>query len=168
MTVGVIRSTGVIIYFNPVFCPKLDLVCFPTDLLFLDIQLLYYYINVRSSIIFPLYSGDIYLFPGNLLSNPVLDFTLNCPRTIHWWSSWDFRNFISYFITNQITCCLCIFLNCFFWSSLKCICYRLLSMIKNFLVFFTSWVFTYFFTNVFSHIFSIRQRSEISCYFQNS
>ena len=71
MTVGVIRSTGVIIYFNPVFCPKLDLVCFPTDLLFLDIQLLYYYINVRSSIIFPLYSGDIYLFPGNLLSNPM-------------------------------------------------------------------------------------------------
>ena len=71
MTVGVIRSTGVIIYFNPVFCPKPDLVCFPTDLLFLDIQLLYYYINVRSSVIFPLYSGDIYLFPGNLLSNPM-------------------------------------------------------------------------------------------------
>ena len=71
MTVGVICPTGIIINFNPVFCPKLDLVCFLTDLLFLDIQWLYYYINVRSPIIFPLYFGDIYLFPGNLLSNPM-------------------------------------------------------------------------------------------------
>ena len=38
-----------------------DLVYYLTSLLFFVIPLLYYYINLRSSIIFPLFPGDIYL-----------------------------------------------------------------------------------------------------------
>ena len=39
-----------------------DLVYYLTNLLFLDISLLYYYINFRSSIIFRLSSGNIYTY----------------------------------------------------------------------------------------------------------
>ena len=45
-----------------------DLVPCPTNLLFFDILLLYYYINLRSTIIFCLSSGDIYLSLGFSLS----------------------------------------------------------------------------------------------------
>ena len=38
-----------------------DLVYYLTSLLFFVIPLLYYYINLRSSIISPLFPGDIYL-----------------------------------------------------------------------------------------------------------
>ena len=48
-----------------------DLVYCATDLLFFDIPLLYYYINLRSSIDSCLFSGDIYLSSGNSLSNLV-------------------------------------------------------------------------------------------------
>ena len=41
-----------------------DLVYCSTDLLFLYILLLYYYINLISSIICCVFSGDIYLFLG--------------------------------------------------------------------------------------------------------
>ena len=46
-----------------------DLVYYLTNVLFFDIPLLYYYINLRSSITFCLSSGDIYLF---------LDISLSC------------------------------------------------------------------------------------------
>ena len=46
----------------------IDLVYCLTNLLFFDIPLLYYYINLRSSIIFCLSSGDIYLSLGISLS----------------------------------------------------------------------------------------------------
>ena len=45
-----------------------DFVYCLTNLLFFDIQLLYYYISFRSSIIFGLSSGDIYLSLGISLS----------------------------------------------------------------------------------------------------
>ena len=45
-----------------------DLVYCLTNLLFFDVPLLYYYINLRSSIIFCLSSGDIYLSLGISLS----------------------------------------------------------------------------------------------------
>ena len=48
-----------------------DLVYFITSLLFFDISLLYYYIIPRSSIIFCVFYGDIYLSLGISLSNPV-------------------------------------------------------------------------------------------------
>ena len=46
------------------------LVYFLTNLLFFDILLLCYYINLRSSIIFCLSSGDLYLSLGISLSSP--------------------------------------------------------------------------------------------------
>ena len=45
-----------------------DLVHCLTNLLYLDIPLLYYYINLRSSILFCLSFGDIYLSLGISLS----------------------------------------------------------------------------------------------------
>ena len=50
--------------FQPNFCSLVygvDLVYCLTNLLFLYIPLLYYYINLKSSIIFCLFSGDTYL-----------------------------------------------------------------------------------------------------------
>ena len=50
-----------------------DLAYYLTNLLFVDIPLLYYYINLRSSRIFCLSSGDIYLS---------LDISLSCSFVI--------------------------------------------------------------------------------------
>ena len=70
-------------------------------------------------------------------------------------SSGDSCNFIS----NQIASCFSCFLNCSFWSSFKCICSRLFSMIKTFLTVFTAYVLPYNLTNNFSHISCKRQKS---------
>ena len=48
-----------------------NLVICLTSLLFYDNPLLYYYINLRSSIIFCLFSGGTYLSLGTSLSNPI-------------------------------------------------------------------------------------------------
>ena len=48
-----------------------DFVHYLKSLLFFDISLLYYYITLRSSIIFCLFSGDIYLSLGISLSRPI-------------------------------------------------------------------------------------------------
>ena len=48
-----------------------DLVYYLINLLFFDIPLLYYYVNLRTSIIFCLYSGDINLSLGISLSSPI-------------------------------------------------------------------------------------------------
>ena len=48
-----------------------DLVYYLTSSLFFDVSLLYYYINFRSSVIFCLFSGDIYLSLGISLSSPI-------------------------------------------------------------------------------------------------
>ena len=121
-----------------------------TNLLFFDIPLLYFYINPRSTIIFCLSSGDIYLsLDISLLCSFVTVSELFCREFF-----WDFCNFISDFINNQITSCFCCFLNHSFWSSFECICCRLLSMIKRFCSVFTTKIFTYIFTDIFTHIFS--------------
>ena len=58
-----------------------DLVYYLTNLLLFDISLLYYYINLRSSIIFCLTSGDIYLSLGISLScSFVTAFELFCGK----------------------------------------------------------------------------------------
>ena len=49
-----------------------DLVYYPTNLIFFDIPLLYYCINLRSSIIFCLSPEDIYLSLGISLSRSFL------------------------------------------------------------------------------------------------
>ena len=43
-----------------------DVMYCPASLLFFDISLLYYYINVNSTIICSLFSGDIYLSLGSI------------------------------------------------------------------------------------------------------
>ena len=116
-----------------------------TSLLFFDISLLYYYINLRSSMIFCLSSGHTYLFFKCIF----IMLMFNCFETNLCWSFWDFHNSTSNFITNQITNCFFCFLNCSFWDSFKCICSRLFGMFKTLLALFTTPVFTYFFTNIF-------------------
>ena len=54
-----------------------DLMYCLTSLLFFDIQLIYYYINLRSSIIFCLFPGDIYLSFGIFLSNTIFSASLS-------------------------------------------------------------------------------------------
>ena len=54
-----------------------DLVYCSTDLLFLYIILLYYYINLNSSIICRVFSGDIYLFLGVSVSLSTVS-NVNC------------------------------------------------------------------------------------------
>ena len=88
-------------------------------LFFLYILLLYYDVNLRSSITFCLSSGYIYL------SFFILQ-----------WTSWDICNSIRNIFTNQITSFFCCFSNYFFWSSFKCICSRLFSMINKSLTIF--------------------------------
>ena len=52
-----------------------DLVYFLTTLLLFDIPLLYYYINLKSSIIFCIFSGDIHLSLAIYLSVPIFSFS---------------------------------------------------------------------------------------------
>ena len=54
-----------------------DLVYCLTSLLFFGILILYYYINLRSSMIFCLFSGDIYLSLGITLSNLIFSASLS-------------------------------------------------------------------------------------------
>ena len=49
----------------------IDLVYYLTSLLFFSIPLLYHHINLRSSIIFCLFLGDIYISSGIFLSSPI-------------------------------------------------------------------------------------------------
>ena len=57
------------------------LVYCPTDFLFSIIPLLYYYINLKTSITFCLFSRDIYLSSGISLSNPIFSVSLS-PSTL--------------------------------------------------------------------------------------
>ena len=98
-----------------------DLVFYLINLLFFGIPLLYYSIKLRLSIIFCLFSGDIYLFFRYFFTMLIC----NCLWTILWQSSWDFLNIIGNFITNQITNFFSYFLDWSFWSCL-------FSMIKSF------------------------------------
>ena len=54
-----------------------DLMYCLTSSLFFDTQLIYYYINLRSSIIFCLFPGDIYLYFGIFLSNTIFSASLS-------------------------------------------------------------------------------------------
>ena len=108
--------------------------CNIRHLLFFDIPLLYYYINLRSSLTLCILSGDIYIY----IFLRYYFLICNCFWIILLQSFWDFPNFICDFIANEFTSCFCWFLNSSFWRSFKCICSRLFSMIKRFLVVFTT------------------------------
>ena len=87
MTIGVIRSMCVIIYFNPIFCPKLSWLIS----LFFDISLLYYYIYFRLLIIFCLSSGDIFFMRYFFVI-----LICNCFQIILLWIFWNFSILPSY------------------------------------------------------------------------
>ena len=127
-----------------------DLVYCLKKLLFFDIPLLYYYINLRSSILFCLCFGGLHLtyFSVRLY---IFWFISNCFRIIPWWSCQDFCNFI------------CCFSNCSPWSSFKCICCRLFYMIKKRLALFTAKIFTDVFANIFTHVFNKTQKLIALC-----
>ena len=117
------------------------------------IPLWYYFINLRSSIIFCI-SSYIFFFGYFFIM-----LICNSLWIILLWVFLNFRNFtvirlsycISNCITNQFTSCFCCFLNYSFRSSFKWICCRLFSMIKKFLTNLT--------TQVFVFILSKRQKS---------
>ena len=125
--------------FQPNFCLEfiVEFGALPNKFIIFNIALLYYYINLRSSVILCLSSTYIYI---------LLMFNCTCFWVILLQSFWNFYNYVNNFIINQIISCSCCFLNCFSWSSFKCICCRLLSMIKKFLTAFIADVFTYVFT----------------------
>ena len=113
-----------------------DLVYCLKNLLFFGISLLYYYINLRSSILFCLCFGGLHL-------------------------TYFFCNFICKFVSS----CFCCFSNCSPWSSFKCICCRLFNMVKKPLALFTAKIFTYVFANIFTHVFNKTQKLIALCKF---
>ena len=83
-------------------------------LLFDIFDILYDYINHRSSIIFCLSSGDI-----SYIRYFVIMFVCNCFCIILWWTFWDFRSSVSNFVTSQIFSCFWLFLDKSFWRSFE-------------------------------------------------
>ena len=120
---------------------------------FFDILSLCYYINLRSSISFGLSSGDIYFSLGISFFIILL---CNCLSIILLWIFWNFCDFITNFISYQISSSFCCFLNYHFWTSCKSICSRLFSMIKKFLAVLTTQDFTYILADIFAHTFNKR------------
>ena len=110
---------------------------FFNKIIIFDISLLHYYNNFRSSIVFCIYSGDIYLSLGISLSWLLVTVS----KLFFWWFS-NFSYYIDNFITYEITSCFFCFLNCFIWTIFECICCRLCSIITKFLAVFTTLVFT--------------------------
>ena len=131
-----------------------DLMCCLINLLFFDIQLLHFYINLNSPIICCRFSGDIYIYLSfgiSILSLASLFFECSSLEDFFW----RICNFISNFITNYINSCLFSFLNCFFWSSIYCIFSLFFSTVNKFLTLFIAHVFSkrqipYPFTNILS------------------
>ena len=78
----------------------------------------YYIINLRSLILCLLFFWK-YIYLSLFIIPNAFCFISNCILTIMWWRSWDFCNFISHFIANQVTSCFCCFLNYFFWGILS-------------------------------------------------
>ena len=153
LTIGVIRSTCVIIYFNPIFCPKFSwMIWCLTDLLFFDTPLLYYYINLRSSIIFCLFSGDVDLSSGIFL--PCSFVTVSKLFCCGFFQTFVILAVILLPIKSPVSSAafwIAVFeavlnasvADCSAWS-------RSFYMITQ--------VFTYIFTNIFTHIFNKRQK----------
>ena len=81
----------------------------PTDLVFFGISLILGY-QWFSVFVLEVYAFFWYFF----IKCYIFCFTFNYLWNILRWTSWDFYNFISTFIANQITSCSCCFFNCSF------------------------------------------------------
>ena len=134
-----------------------NLVYYLTHLLFFGISLLYYYIILRSLILFRLSSGDMYIFLAISLSCSILSVSfrtvseLICDEPLE-----TFVILLLYNLANASTILFPIrspVSSAVFWiaifESFKCVCSRLFHMIKKFMAVFTAYGFTYIFTNVF-------------------
>ena len=102
----------------------IDLVYWPTNLLFFDIPILYYYISLRSSKIFWRYIPFSRCFFIMLICN--------CLWIILLPFFWNSVTLIAILLLAKSQVFSCCFLNCYFWSRFKCITGWLISMIKNF------------------------------------
>ena len=160
------------IFLSCSFVTVSDLFCYEfydTFVLLLPIKSLvtsvvvHYYINLRSSIISCLFFEIISFFRYFFI-------TLICkfPWSFLSWTSSNFYNStvvrlsyrVSNFITNQITSCLCCFLNYPFWSSFQCICWRLFIMIKTFLAVFATQLYNLLvFLPIFLPIFLAKDKN---------
>ena len=125
-----------------------------TNLLFFDIPLLYYYIRYQ---IINNFLSFFWRYMSFFRCFSIF-FISNC-KSYFLWISWNFCNFICNCITNKITSCFYCFLNYSFWSSFKCICYILFSMIKIFLALFTTHIFTYTFLPKIFPIFLAKDKN---------
>ena len=133
MVLYIPRDLSFVIYFKPISCPKLWYIYYKFDIL-----LLFYYINLRSVIV-RCFFLEIYIFLLVLLYLIFyILFHFNCFWVILWWTFWCFHDFMSNCIKNQITSCLCCFLNSSFWNRFKYIWSRLFNMINKFLTAFTT------------------------------
>ena len=102
-----------------------DLVYYLTNWMFFDISLVYYYSNLRSSIVLGDSSRDIYplfvtvskLFCGEVLGTFVILLAIFLP----------INSSVSSFV----------FWNYFCWSNFKCICFQLFNVMKKFEAVFT-------------------------------
>ena len=128
-----------------------DSVYYLISLLCFDV--LYYYVNIRLSIIFCLFSGDVCLFIG--ISVSLLTFTW----IILWWTFWNFCNFISNFITKEITSFFSYFLNCllFFEAVLSVLVTNCLEWSRSFKYIYC-YVFARALTKSFTRIFSKKEK----------
>ena len=108
--------------------------------------ILYSYVNLNSSIICCLSSGDIYLSFGIYVSLSTV--------SKYFVMIFVFCNFTSTFITNQITSCFCCFLNCFFEAVLWVSVADCLARSRNFWSYLLLKFFPILFYSVFAHIFS--------------
>ena len=131
-----------------------DMVYYLTNLLFFDILLSYYCINLRSSIIFCLFSGDIHLSLCISLSCSFI--TVSELIWFKFFQTFEILSTMSLPLKSRVAST--VFLIYSFRHSFRYICCRLFSMIKKFLAISTAYAFTYIFTKSYGHIFSKRQK----------
>ena len=91
-----------------------DFVFFLAHLLFFGIPLLYYYINLRSSVIFCLYSKDTYLFLGISLSCSIFFTSFLILSELFCDKGLKFFVILSVTFTNQTTSSFICYSNCSF------------------------------------------------------
>ena len=131
-----------------------DLIYYLTNLLFFDILLLYYYVNVRVSIVFLLFLRYIAFCRYFFIMLSICYFIYNCFWIILWRSLWGVSNFISDFISNQITRCLCCFWITLFEAILSASVRDCLTWPRSFFRYSLLRFFIDLFANSFAHIFA--------------
>ena len=99
---------------------------------------LYYYANLNSSMIFCIFSGDLFVFFHHLFG-----------ISISFLASSSSKLFLRLLLFHQVFYCqlnhsFYSFLNCSIWSSFCCICCRFFSTIKKFLIILIAHVFSNF------------------------